>query len=145
MALEDKITRETLDGQRRLFRLAERDHDLCLKRISLDSGIPYTTIRTYAAGEAMMPVAAINRLADIVPDKLLSHLFTVSGKHLIDVDNDPDHDLDELADEADEVARDVRRARRPDSPGGHNIVPIEREQIVGKAKRLGARAKRVAA
>jgi hypothetical protein len=80
--------------------LAERDHDLTLKAISLDSGIPYDTLRSYAARDpAMMPVSALLKLVDVVPDYLLSQLLDPVNRRLEIVSNE-NGDIDELGREA---------------------------------------------
>jgi hypothetical protein len=61
MAHDCTISQQTKATQERIFRIALRD-GLTLKAISLDSGIPYSTIRSYAGhnGEpAEMPVSAL--------------------------------------------------------------------------------------
>ena len=133
MALETDI----LNAQARIFRLAERDHGLTLKAISLDSGIPYNTLRTYKGhngAQAMMPVSALCRLVGVIPDELLSHMFDPVNRQI--VHDDDDGCLDRLGDDADSVATEVRRARSPNSPGGTDIVDIEEARIRAKALRL---------
>jgi len=141
MAHGDRISALTLEAQERMFRLAERDCGLSLKKISLESNIPYNTIRSYAGHSgvpAMMSLAVLNKLAGVIPDELLSHLTQPGGRHIAENYEDPD--LDALGEDADAVATEVRRARHPNSPGGTNIVPMERDQIMGKARKLKARA-----
>lgn len=136
MTLEEKI----LTAQARIFRLAERDHDLSLKRLSLDSGIKYETLRSYAGNKgepSMMPVSAMCKLVGVIPDELLSQLLDPVGKHIAD-NGSGDENLDALGEDADAVATEVRRARHPDSPAGTNIHPIERESILGKVRKLRA-------
>jgi hypothetical protein len=145
MASDDRISFLVLEAQKRIFRLAERNHGLKLKTISLDSGIPYNSIRGYAAGETVLPVPAMLKLVDVVPDELLSQLLEPVQRCLMPTDNGGDHDLDALGEDADAVATEVRRARRPDSPGGTNIHPIERSAIIAKASKFTGRAKGMAA
>lgn len=136
MTLEQKI----LTAQQRIFRLAERDHDLTLKRLSLDSGIKYETLRSYAGNKgdpAMMPVSALCKLVGVVPDELLSQILDPVGKHIAD-NGGGDEDLDALGEDGDALATEVRRSRHPDSLDGTNIHPIEREAILGKARKLRA-------
>jgi hypothetical protein len=135
MAHDDRITRLTRTAQRDIFRLAEFDHDLTLKAISFSAGIPYSTLRTYASGEAVMPVTAVLRLVDVVPDQLLSRLFDPVDREIVK-DDDNDSCLDDLGNEAGELEAEVRRSRHPQSPGGVDIVPIEEARIRRKALRL---------
>lgn len=131
------LERRILDAQSRIFRLAEHDHGLTLKAISIDSGIKYETLRSYKGdkgAQAMMPVSALCKLVGVVPDELLSHLLDPVGRHI--VQDDDDSGLDTLGDDADAVAAEVRRARAPQSPGGVEIVDIEEARIRQKALRL---------
>lgn len=137
VTLENSI----LKAQSRIFRLAQRDCGLCLKAISLDSGIPYATLRTYAGNkgaQAMMPVSALLKLVDVIPDELLSHILAPVNRHI--VHDDDDGCLDRLGDDADSVAAEIRKARSPHSPGGTEIVDIEEARIRAKALRLARKA-----
>lgn len=138
MAHDDRISFVVLETQQRIFRLAERDHGLSLKAISIDSGIPYNSVRGYAAGHTVLPVPAMLKLVDVIPDDLLSHLFHPVSRHIVPVAG-IDGDLDELGDKADDLATEVRRSRHPKSPGGVDIVSAEVACIKGKAATLGLR------
>lgn len=139
MAHDDRISLLTLEAQKRVFRLAERNHGLHLKTIHLDSGIPYNTIRSYAAGEAMMPVSALNKLCDVIPDELLSQLTGPGKRCLVPTEEGDEPDYDAIGQGALELAGEVQRSRRPDSPGGSNIVPIEKDAIKAKLAPLVGR------
>jgi hypothetical protein len=141
MAHDDRISLLTLEAQRRVFRLAERNHGLTFKAIHLDSGIPYNTIRSYASGEAMMPVSALNKLTDVIPDELLSQLTEPGKRSLVRNDDGDEPDYDAIGQGALELAGEVAKSRRPDSPGGTNIVPIEKEAINSKLAPLARRRK----
>ncbi len=141
MTHNDRIATLTLRGQAAMFRRAEREDGLTLKAISIDSGIPYETLRSYAGHKgapAMMPLSAVNRLAGVIRDNLLSLPFEIADRHL--APNDDDDELDDLGDAADEVAREVRRARHPASPGGTEIIAIEEHRIKELARGLRRRA-----
>jgi hypothetical protein len=132
MAHNDRITALTLTAQRRIFRLAQRDHGLTLKAISIDSGIPYNTIRCYAGNngeQSVMSVPALIKLIGIIPDELLSQLLAPADRHLESDDEDEDTEFDDLADHGDNLARLVRQARHPASPGGTEIIAVEEDQI----------------
>jgi hypothetical protein len=139
MAHDDRISFLVLEAQRRIFRLAERDHGLCLKAVSMDSGIPYNSIRGYAAGQTVLPVPALLKLIGVIPDALLSHLFAPVSRHLSeDVPDDGDHDT--LASNCIDFASKHARARHPQSPGGVEIVPVEDTELRATRRELRARA-----
>lgn len=139
----DSINTLTLAAQERMFRLAKFNHGLSLKVISLETGIKYETLRSYAGNKdqhSIMPVSAVNALAICIPDYLLSLLFEVSDRQLIEVEQDDEPDFDAIGDQAGDLEAEVRRARHPQSPGGTNIVPIEQNAIRAKRLRLAGRA-----
>jgi hypothetical protein len=127
---------DILSAQSRIFRLAERDCGLCLKAISLDSNIPYETLRSYAGhkgAQAMMPVSALCKLVGIIPDELLSHIFEPVGRIIDRPSDESDHDYT-VANCIDFVAR-KQKAHTPDSPGGVEIVDVEDKDLrVAKAR-----------
>jgi hypothetical protein len=133
----DRIIQLTLRAQERVFRLAARDYGLTLKAISLDSNIPYETLRSYAGhknDQAVLPVSAVNKLIGVIPDDLLSHLFEPGNRQL--VVSDDDNELDALGEHADAVAAEVRRARHPMSDGGTDITDAEASKIRTIATKL---------
>lgn len=135
----DRLANLVLDAQRRIFRLAERDHDLTLKAISLDSGIPYDTLRSYAARDpAMMPVSALLKLIDVVPDYLLSQMLDPVNRRLEIVSNE-NGDIDELGREAAGFV-----AEYVDAKSDGKITPIDRARLTDRAARLGDTAQQVA-
>lgn len=138
MAVDDRMTHLTRDAQRRLFRLAERDHGLSLKAIGLDGNIPYSTLRTYASGEAIMPVPAVLKLVDVLPDYLLSYLFEPAGR-LLTVKDGEDGDLDELGREAAGFV-----AEYVDAKSDGKVTPIENARLRQRAMRLNNSAAKVA-
>lgn len=144
MAHDDRISFLVLEAQQRVFRLAERNHGLRLKTISLDSGIPYNTIRNYSHGEAVMPLPAFLKLVDVIPDDLLSQLLDPVHRCLAPTTVDGEPDLDALGQDALDLGATVGQSRSPHSPGGTNIVPMERAQIIAKASKLAAKAGRAA-
>jgi hypothetical protein len=144
MAHTDRILALTLATQRRIGRLARRDYGLTLEAISVESGVPYSTVRTYFSQQknfrlSEMPVSAFVKFCGVIPDQLMSQLLDPADRHLAH-NGDEDHDLDDLGDKADEVAREVRRARRPDSPGGTEIIALEEERIKRLARGLKVQA-----
>lgn len=146
MASGDRITAEVLKAQNRIFRLAQRDHGLTLKAISIDSGIPYNTIRCYAgnnAEQSVMSVPALIKLIGVIPDELLSQILGPADRHLERDEEDEDSEYDDLADHGDNLARLVRQARHPQSPGGTEIIATEEEQIKRAARGYGRRQTRL--
>lgn len=78
--------------QRDVFRRAQHELQLTLKSIAADSGIPVSTLATYANGATPLPVVAIKRLLRIEGmGALLSDLFEPEGHVLVTVSDDDDH------------------------------------------------------
>lgn len=126
MAASDEI-RAT---QERIFRIAQR-RGLTLKAISLDAGIPYNTLRSYAGSgceTAEMPVGALRKLIGVIPDDLLS-LLLPDGRSIVQVPEDIDHD--EIARWAETFAARKLAAHRADSPMGPEIAPCEDKDLRG--------------
>lgn len=138
----DRMIVLTLEAQERMFRLAERDCGLSLKRISLDSGIPYDTVRSYAGHKghtAMMPLVALNKLVGVIPDALLSLLTEPVERHLA-ANGEDEGDHDTLAGNCIDFASAHAQARHPQSPGGVEIVDCEDNTLRAKRRQLRARA-----
>jgi hypothetical protein len=136
MADVDRIVALTLEAQERVFRLSARDHGMSLQWISRESNIPYNTIRSYAGhnGEqAMMPIAALNKLCGVIPDDLLSHLTEPGGRILDKPSEDGDHETT-VANCLDFVAH-KQKAHHPESPAGVEIADCEDRSLrVAKAR-----------
>jgi len=135
MALENDIPHRSKETQERVFRIAQRN-GLTLKAISLDSGIPYSTLRSYAGnnGEtAEMPVSALFRLVGVIPDELLS-LLLPEGRAIVQVPADIDHDA--LAEAVADYLTAKNAAHHPDSPAGRDIAECEREALNRKVVQL---------
>lgn len=132
MSHDDNITVQTKRTQQTVFREAQA-RGLTLKVISIDSGLGYTTIQSYARGEAAMSLPALVKLIGVIPADLLSMLLP-DGWQIVAVPEDIDHD--ELA----EIARDYvgtkHDAHRADSPDGPLIAPCEDKALRAKAARL---------
>lgn len=139
MATDDRISLLVRDAQRRIFRLAERDCGLNLKAVGLDSGIPYNTIRSYASGEAIMPVPAMLKLVGVLPDELLSHLLDPVDRHLA-TNGSEDGDIDALGCETAGFTNEYVAAK---SDGV--VTSIERGRLQQRARKLAKAAKAVAA
>lgn len=126
---DDNIALRQKQEQARVFRLAQRDHNLTLKAISLDSGIGYTTVQTYAKGEAVMSIASLFRLVGVIPDELLS-LLLPEGRQIVQAPEEIDHD--QLADSMVEYLAEKQRAHHPESECGPAIGPNEGKVLTRK-------------
>ena len=138
MAHDCPISHRTKATQERIFRLAARDHGLTLKAISLDSGVCYSTLRSYAGhnGEpAEMPVSALFKLIGVVPNELLS-LLLPEAQAIVTVPTGIDHD--ELAELAQDYLAAKSKAHHPESEAGRDIGPGEHSALMGKAVALKA-------
>ena len=130
MASEGNIPHCTKSTQERIFRIAQRE-GLTLKAISLDSGIPYSTLRSYAGnnGEtAEMPVSALYKLVGVIPDELLS-LLLPEGRSIVLVPENVD--VDEVADWAEKFGAKKLASHRKDSECEEQIGPNEHAELMG--------------
>ena len=124
-----------LDRQERMFRVAcdPKRYALSLKLIAIDSGLHYDSVRDYAAGKTIMPITALDALVGVIPDELLSLLFS-GNRAIVQVPEQIDHDelekalLDLLATKA--------AAHHPESECGREIGPNERAALDSKVVQL---------
>lgn len=138
MAHDCPISHAVKLAQETMFREAQR-RGMTLKAISLDSDIPYSTLRSYAGNNgatAEMCVSAIRKLHGVLSDDLLS-LLTGDGVQIITASDEIDHDS------LSEVVRDYldtkEKAHRADSPAGPAICPTKEKPILD-AKATGLKA-----
>lgn len=139
MAYDDTISHRIRETQVRIGRIAEKN-GVTLKAISLDSGIPYNTVRSYFTQEHdaavhIMPVTALVKLIGVVPDEWLSLLFDIGGRILTKPDA-ADHDT--LAGACIDFAREHARARHPESEDGVAISGNEDRALRSVAARVRA-------
>lgn len=131
---------EIVATQELIFRVALRG-GLTLKAISIDAGIPYNTVRSYAGSgcaTAEMPVSAVRKLAGVIPDELLS-LLLPEGRCIVQI---PAHmDYDEFAVGCRDFTAEKDRAHHPDSPAGREISDCEAHRLRSKVVHLTLRGK----
>jgi hypothetical protein len=132
------IVEQMRGRQKRMFRVAmdPARYGLTLKAIEIDSGIPYASLRNYASGETIMPITAVDALTDVIPDELLSLLFS-GERALVKVPGEIDHD--ELADAFADYLHHKNAAHHPDSPAGRDIADCERSALDNKVVHLPLR------
>ena len=113
-----------LDRQCDVFRIASDPlrFGLTLKRISQESGIPYSTLKTYCEGKAEMPLSALYKLIGVIPDELLSVLLP-DGRVIVAVPEEIDHD--EIAPAIRDYLKTKDEFHHPDSEAGREIGPNE--------------------
>ena len=130
--------RDSIEAQRELFRLAERDFGLSIAAIAARSPLHASTIKGWREGAAM-PAWALGALGEAgVPDHLLSLVLAPFGRH-VETDEVSDGDLDELSREGAHFVADHADARADGT-----ITPGERGRLRERAQRLAAVANRVA-
>lgn len=135
MASDYNISHQTKETQERIFRIAQRN-GLTLKAIGLDSGIPYSTLRSYAGNNGTiveMPVSALYKLVGVIPPDLLS-LLLPEGYAIVRVPDGVDHD--EIAPAVREYLSRKDEAHHPDSPAGREISDCEDRELRGIVARL---------
>lgn len=135
--MRDRLSEKTLETQSDVFRLAERDYGLTKKVISSKSGIGYDSVLDYASGKTAMPVVALIKLCDVIPDHLLSQLLDPVGRHIAS-NAQRDGDLSELGREAANFTHDY-----VDAVSDGNVTPIERAKLESDARRLVGAASNV--
>ena len=123
---DDNIVERQKRTQEIVFRLAGRDHGLTLKAISLDSGIGYTTIQSYAKGHAVMSIASLFRLVGVVPNELLS-LLLPDGRQIVTLPEECNHD--EISEWAEAFTARKLAAHRADSECQELIGPGEKSEL----------------
>lgn len=125
-------------AQQRMFRLAERDYQLDRRALSLETGIPYPTLKSWA-NDTIISLTGLRKLVKVIPDELTSLLFAGTGKH-IGEDEVSDGDLDALGCETAGFVSEYVRAK---SDGV--VTPIERANLKERAGRIAAHANKVKA
>jgi transcriptional regulator with XRE-family HTH domain len=138
MARDCKISLHITERQQTIMRIAcdPVRSGLTLKEISEASGIPYSTLRSYAGnnGEpAEMPLSALYKLVGVIPDELLS-LLLPAGRMIVEVPAEIDHD--EVCALAQDLLIEKARAHHPESPAGRDIAPEEDVILRTKTTRL---------
>jgi hypothetical protein len=116
MAHDNEVTAT----QERIFRIAMRN-GLTLKAMSLDSGLPYNTLRSYAGSgcaAAEMPVGALRRLLS---------LLLPEGRQIVKAPECINHD--ELSDHLRDWLSHKDHAHHPDSPDGREISASEDAEL----------------
>lgn len=137
MASDKTIIEQTLDRQRRMFRIAQDPtrYGLTIKLIASDSGLGYDSVRNYAAGDTQMPFTAFVALVGVIPNELLS-LLLPEGHQVVRVPDGIDHD------ELEEAARDFLaakgKAHHPDSPAGRELSACEVVSLSARAVKMAA-------
>jgi hypothetical protein len=119
-----------------VFREAQA-RGLTLKVIAIDSGLGYTTVQSYARGEAAMSVPALVNLIGVIPADLISMLFP-DGWQLVPIPEDINHD--EFCDLITDYRRTKDDARKPKRTAPKAMSSLPRTHIGGAARLLHANA-----
>lgn len=131
--------RDSIDAQREVFRLAEKEEGLTLAAIAARSPLKLGTLKGWRDGAAM-PAWALGALgAAGVPDHLLSLLIAPFGKH-VGSDESDDGDLDVLGREGAHFL-----AEKADAEADGVVTHIERSMLKGRARRIAGVARKAAA
>lgn len=137
MATNPEISRQ-LDLQRRVFRVATDPmrYGLTLKVIAFDSGIPDSTLRTYADGSTAMPLYAFVKLCGVLPDELLSLFLSPADRAVVTVTGGTCPDT--FARHCIDYTSTLAAARHPDSPAGVDLDLTERADLAASQARVRA-------
>lgn len=130
-------------AQERMFRLAERDHDLPLRTLAAESGIPLRTLQNWKGG-AVMPAWALGALGQAgVPDYLTSLVLNPFEKH-VGTNGAEEGSFHQAAREASGYQDEYLEATSPDSEAGPDLSPREKARLAEKAARAGGTLRAVA-
>ncbi len=138
MANVDRESQDIIARQETVLRLAERDHGLTIKRLSAETGLPDSVLRSYKSGTAM-PLHNAVKLAAVIPDYLISLWFEPAGKSVIDMPSDEDALLQQLLGETTSYS-----AEHVERQADGTICHLDKAALRERARRLGAVANKVA-
>jgi hypothetical protein len=133
MTSENAIAQRVIAAQSHMFRLAESRHGLTRKVLHLETGIPMTTLKTWANGTAM-PVYGLAMLTRVIPDYLTSLLLEPACKGIV-TPEEGDGDLDTLAVEASSYVADYVAAKADGV-----VTPIETARLREDRRRVRSAA-----
>lgn len=131
-------------AQKRMFRLAERDHKMSLKVIAAETGIPAGTLRGWIAGTTMMPLDGFVKISAIdgFPNELLSLPFEHAEKSLGDA-GEGETDFHDMAVQCATYLLAHVRAQHRESPGCERIVHNEEPHLRLVAEGVAEKARKV--
>lgn len=131
--------RDSIEAQRDLFRLAEKECGLSIAAIAARSPLHLGTLKGWRDGAAM-PAWAIGALGTAgVPDHLLTMILAPFGRH-VGTDESGDGDLDALGREAAHFVADEL-----DAKADGKVTPIEKGKLKERARRIVCVARKAAA
>lgn len=136
MCFDSTLAQHSVQAQERMFRLAERDHDLPLRVLAAESKIPLRTLQNWKNG-AVMPAWALFALgAAGVPDYLTSLIATPFQK-VVGSESVEEGAYHNAAIEASGYQSEFLEATSPDSELGPDLSPRERARLSERAARAG--------
>lgn len=139
------IVHAVKERQKAMRRELDR-RQMSMKAISMDSGIPYSTLLSYLPADQyadphLMPVSAQYALCGCVPDDILS-LLLPDGRRIVCAPEELDRD--ELEREFREFLRIKGEAHHPESPAGREISDCEADALDGKVAQIIGKTRRSA-
>lgn len=144
MCFNSSQAQHSVLAQERMFRLAERDHDLSLRTLAAESQIPLRTLQNWKAG-AVMPAWALFALGQAgIPDYLTSLVSNPFAKH-VGTNGAEEGTFHKAAIEASGYNAEFLEATSPDSEAGPDLSPRERAKLSEIAARAGGTLRAVAA
>lgn len=131
--------RDSVEAQREMFRLAQKELGLSIPVIAKRSPLCESTLKGWRDGAAM-PAWALGALGSAgMPDHLLSLVMEPFGKH-VGSDETDDGDLDALGRESAHYLAD-----KADAEADGIVTPIEKSRLKERACRIAGVARRAAA
>ena len=143
MCFDSRDAQHSVQAQERMFRLAERDHDLSLRTLAAESGIPLRTLQNWKAG-AVMPAWALFALGRAgVPDYLASLIASPFSK-VVGTDLIEEGSYHEAAKESQAFGSEYLECTAPESEMGPELSPREKARLGETASRAGGKLRAVA-
>jgi hypothetical protein len=143
MCFNSKPAQLSVLAQERMFRLAERDHDLPLRTLAAESGIPLRTLQNWKAG-AVMPAWALFALGEAgVPDYLTSLVGNPFAKH-IGTNGAEEGTYHKAAVDASGYQAEFLECTSPESEAGPDLSPREKARLAEIAARAGGTLRAIA-
>lgn len=138
MSISDAAPHETVEMA--VLRIAKDKRGISFARLAADSGVPETTIRSYAKGVNGFGWDHAKSLIRALPADLGSLLIEDTGYRLTPLEHGEDEGWDAIGAEASQLTHEIFEARKD-----RRITPREDAKLKDRTRQLIAKAQRAVA